>query len=145
MTAHIFDPKPLISPEQAAADRAAFLEISRQYRPKREPQAKPKERTGPTLAERRETTRINLKEAERLRAEGVTDHAISAGLGISRSTIRRYLGPPPHRKGVEHPERKNLEPQARHLRGQGWSYRRIGREIGVHHWTVQTWVEGAGA
>lgn len=79
----ILDPQPIISPEQAAKDKAWTEEaIELGYLRKTPTRKRPNSGTPPETIER----------AARLRREGLPDTEIAKQLGISDKTILRHLG-----------------------------------------------------
>lgn len=84
-----------------------------------------------------------VREARRLRSEGLSNSEITQRLGITDYTVRRWLGLQPGVKPKPHHD-EALHSRARYLRECGQSITEISEELGLPRSTVGGWVRGMG-
>lgn len=73
-----------------------------------------------------------LQQAADMERDGITRNEIGRRLGISRTTVDKWLGPAP--KTVAYLQRREQIPG---LRARGWSYERMATYFGVSFETVK--------
>lgn len=150
MTA-LFDPQPIISPEQAAADRAAFLEMAKDpifqktvwQRKRLKPTEPPKPSEG--IIPRGDTAE-KIERAQELRDAGWSDKAIAKEVNISNQTITRYLGPNQNTRTqrLSKAESERRIALAIHQRREGRSQAEIAAALDVSQQTVCNWFKARG-
>lgn len=87
MTAHLTDPTPLISKEQAEADRLAFVSSAEEWRKKNN-----RERTRKAAAKKLDFEREQkIAQAKGMRSSGMSWRELDVAFGVSRNTVRCWI------------------------------------------------------
>lgn len=139
---HIIDPAPLISIEQAAADRAYFMQMAAR---EKKPEPSKAQIRREQLSNKRKEFAAKIDRAEQLREQGTPDTRIATLVGIAPKTITKYLGPTGAKCApLPEAERKLKQRTARMMRQQGASFAEIGRVLGVTKQGVRLWFQDDG-
>lgn len=137
------DPQPIISPEQAARDKAWTEEaIDLGYlRPKTVPEMRTGRVTKPRAANYRQRgTQTSQEDVDRMRAEGWMEKDIAARLGISTRTLHERHGAAGNGGKPPTEVTEARKAKARELLAKGLSVSAAAREIGIAQQSISDWI-----
>lgn len=140
LTGHaLMDHTPIISKEQAAADKEWTIQAVKDGRLRATTRREAEEGVAPAAAQRGTTT--DSAEVEMMRRQGYPDTQIAEHLGVSTKTLRNRHGKKRSRCDVD--ARRSLVREARELLEAGATKTAAAEAIGVPRSTMTMWLEAA--